>query len=413
MRPTAIVVSLTLVLGVLVVPAAQTPPARIVAIGDIHGALPALVRLLTTARLIDGDERWSGGRATLVQTGDYTDRGPFVRGVLDLLIRLEEEAAAAGGAVRPLLGNHEVMNLLGEYRDVTPAIFATFADEHSEQRRQAAFAAYAALSTRRRDIRQPPAAVYTQTRDSWMAAHPAGWLEYHDALSPSGRYGRWLRARPVAAVIGGTLFMHAGPDPTAAHQAPDVINARVAAELSRVDRFRERLVAAGRALPFFTLDEVVQVAAAEIRAVNAAAAAARMRGVPSEMSSFDLDLIRDAADVVTLADWDVLAQNGPLWYRGYAAYPEATLQASVSAFLSRLSLSRIVVGHSPVRDRRILARLGGSVVLIDTGMLASAYKGRASALEIVGDTLTAIYDDGRVRLLPRDLPRHERHFLEQ
>jgi hypothetical protein len=35
-------------------------------------------------------------------------------------------------------------------------------------------------------------------------------------------------------------------------------------------------------------------------------------------------------------------------------------------------------------------------VLIDTGMLTSVYKGRASALEITGDRLTAIYADGRL-----------------
>jgi hypothetical protein len=39
-------------------------------------------------------------------------------------------------------------------------------------------------------------------------------------------------------------------------------------------------------------------------------------------------------------------------------------------------------------------------VLIDTGTLASSYQGRASALEIVGDQLTAIYSDGRMPLTP-------------
>ena len=54
--------------------------------------------------------------------------------------------------------------------------------------------------------------------------------------------------------------------------------------------------------------------------------------------------------------------------------------------------------HTPVAERRIQSRLGGSIILIDTGMLASAYKGRASALEIAGSQLTAVYTDGRVPL---------------
>ena len=41
------------------------------------------------------------------------------------------------------------------------------------------------------------------------------------------------------------------------------------------------------------------------------------------------------------------------------------------------------------RAASITVRFGGRAVLIDTGMLASVYKGRASALEIDGDKLTA------------------------
>ena len=59
---------------------------------------------------------------------------------------------------------------------------------------------------------------------------------------------------------------------------------------------------------------------------------------------------------------------------------------------------RIVVGHSPLKERRIVTRLGGAIVLIDTGMLASAYQGRPSALEIANGRMTAIYSDARVPL---------------
>ena len=72
--------------------------------------------------------QWIGGTTVLVQTGDIFDRGPKVREALDLLMRLEEEARRAGGRVEALLGNHEVMNLLHEFRDVSPASYAAFAD---------------------------------------------------------------------------------------------------------------------------------------------------------------------------------------------------------------------------------------------------------------------------------------------
>ena len=50
----------------------QSPAARIVAIGDIHGAGPSLALILHAAGLIDGQQKWSGGTARLVQTGDIS-----------------------------------------------------------------------------------------------------------------------------------------------------------------------------------------------------------------------------------------------------------------------------------------------------------------------------------------------------
>jgi hypothetical protein len=347
--------------------------------------------------LIDAQRRWAGGSATLVQTGDYTDRGEGVRGVMDLLIELEPQAAAATGRVITLLGNHEVMNLIGELRDATPAIFATFADAQSEARRERAYREYVSLAEARAKARPAVPEVYTVTREAWMTAHPPGWLEYREALGPKGRYGSWLRKRAVSATVDGTLFMHAGPDPAVDVPIPQV-EKRVATELERVDRFYQQLVDERLALPFFTMNEMLQVAAAEIRAVNAVGAAAKEKGEAPNFTGFDLDLLREAAEVVTIGNWNLLSENGPLWYRGYAAAPEASLREPVAAFLTRNKLQRIAVAHTPQQTRRITTRLDGSVILIDTGMLTSAYKGRASALEIVGDQLTAIYSDGKLPL---------------
>src|SRR4051812_43943596 len=140
-------------------------PGRVVAIGDIHGAGDALVRILQKAGLIDGDRHWSGGTATLVQTGDYLDRGPAVRPVLDLLMQLETEARAAGGRAEILLGNHEVMNMLGAMSDVSPEAFASFADDDSRERLTKAFDAQQAAA--RRSGAAGPGA-----RAAWFTAHP-------------------------------------------------------------------------------------------------------------------------------------------------------------------------------------------------------------------------------------------------
>lgn len=81
------------------------------ATSDPHGHLSELTAALRAAGLLDGQSRWSGGEARLWVLGDLVDRGPDGLGVIALVRRLVEEAAAVGGAVLPVLGNHEVIAL--------------------------------------------------------------------------------------------------------------------------------------------------------------------------------------------------------------------------------------------------------------------------------------------------------------
>src|SRR5690349_11936685 len=91
--------------------------ARLFAIGDIHGSIDGFKSILKVTGLADASGKWTGGKSQLIQTGDYTDRGEGTRAVLDLLMALEGQAKDAGGRAFALLGNHEVMNLIGETRD--------------------------------------------------------------------------------------------------------------------------------------------------------------------------------------------------------------------------------------------------------------------------------------------------------
>ncbi len=84
-------------------------------IGDIHGHYKKLVHLLQEARFIDESLHWIAGSITLWFLGDFVDRGPDGIAVIDLVMRLQAEAGAAGGCVMSLLGNHELM-LLAAYR---------------------------------------------------------------------------------------------------------------------------------------------------------------------------------------------------------------------------------------------------------------------------------------------------------
>lgn len=69
---------------------------RLLAIGDIHGCLTALETLLAAVQPCRED--------VIVTLGDYVDRGPDSKGVIDRLLRLAEETTLV-----PLLGNHDLL----------------------------------------------------------------------------------------------------------------------------------------------------------------------------------------------------------------------------------------------------------------------------------------------------------------
>ena len=74
---------------------------RIYAIGDVHGCLDELKALLA---LIKSDLKDKPvARHRIIFVGDYVDRGPDSRGVIDLLLKLKKK----GKPVTYLCGNHE------------------------------------------------------------------------------------------------------------------------------------------------------------------------------------------------------------------------------------------------------------------------------------------------------------------
>lgn len=93
------------------------PPAAIIShpptfvIGDIHGYRDRLAKLLFDAGLVGSDLSWQGAGSHLWFLGDFCDRGPDGIGVIELVMGLQKRAAAAGGNVSVLLGNHDLLLL--------------------------------------------------------------------------------------------------------------------------------------------------------------------------------------------------------------------------------------------------------------------------------------------------------------
>jgi Calcineurin-like phosphoesterase len=178
-------------------PAAQ----RVVAIGDVHGDLNATKKALRLGGLIDDLDHWIAGNTVLVQTGDVLDRGDDEQAILDLLLRLQQEAKAAGGTVHLLNGNHELMNAMGDFRYVTAGGFDDFRD-----------------------------APGTSVADPRLSRFPADRRPRAAAFLPGGHYARRFATQPVVVIVGDTVFAHGGVTPKYAERI-ERINRDVAAWL--------------------------------------------------------------------------------------------------------------------------------------------------------------------------------------
>ncbi|KAA8497650.1 Shewanella-like protein phosphatase 2 [Porphyridium purpureum] len=170
---------------------------RIVVLPDVHGDADAMLALLDATEVArsdpDGRVSWRGADAVLVQLGDVLDRGDEEFRALDILWDLKAQARECGGEVHLLLGNHEVMNLMGDFRYVAPGAWAqTFnltnkmaLDDVSERVKQ-----------RAQSIQHP----LVQRRAQ--------------ALLAGGSISRRIFAySKVALIIGSHLFVHAGVIP--------------------------------------------------------------------------------------------------------------------------------------------------------------------------------------------------------
>ncbi len=177
-------------------------PERIVAIGDLHGDLSATRAALRLAGAIDSLDRWVGDDLVVVQTGDILDRGDEEEAIFGLFDQLRVEAAAAGGAIHVLNGNHELMNAYLDYRYVTEGGWADFEDVTD-----------------------------VVAVDSFLATLEPHQRARAQALRPGGEFARLLAERNTFLILGSTLFTHGGVLPEHVDWGLEWMNERVRAWL--------------------------------------------------------------------------------------------------------------------------------------------------------------------------------------
>jgi hypothetical protein len=99
---------------------------RIVVIGDIHADFNTMKQLFIDFELIDKNNKWIAGETFVVQMGDQLDgkgrNNADASGeieVLEFLDDLHNQAQMYNGGVFCLIGNHEFMNFIGDFRYVS------------------------------------------------------------------------------------------------------------------------------------------------------------------------------------------------------------------------------------------------------------------------------------------------------
>jgi len=333
--------------------ASWTGVDRVVAFADVHGAYEELTTLLRATGVVDAEMRWAGGRAHLVSLGDLLDRGADSRKLMDLLIRLQGEAAAAGGRVHVVLGNHEAMNVLGDLRYVDAGEFAAYAaDEDPAERARHK----AELLARQQGV----------TDADFERLFPPGYFGHRRLLGPDGRYGQWLLTLPAAVKLNDTVYLHGGPSPLLQGRSLEQLNGDYRAALQEYLAAEAALRKAG----------LVQLEDSYARRPDAAAA--RLAALPAGDASTSLAPLVErfkSAD-----DNPLLGSRGPNWYRGAAFCNECAESDVLRPWLQQVGARRVVIGHTVARNATVVSRFDGAVVKLDAGMNRAVYQGRPAAL---------------------------------
>ncbi|KAG8706322.1 hypothetical protein FRC09_002474 [Ceratobasidium sp. 395] len=274
----------------LVTPASLEAPKdgrftrRIVAIGDLHGDLRNMKKVLTMAGVINRAGDWSGNVDFFVQTGDIIDRGDDTLEMYALMEKLREQARRAGGQVLSHLGNHEFMNAIGDWRYVYPSEIKTFGSTSRRQR---------ILSS-------------GWIGRSWRANYTVtSRLPLLPALGPPNTdYDPRRSSGPFSHAA--YAFLHGGLAPTYSNLTPypSAINTLGNRLLRRLQDRRQPPPHPPNPYP----------------------------GLPHN---------------ATRAEIELYGVDGPLWYRGWAYDPDSVVCPAVKGVLAKTGVRRMIMGHTP------------------------------------------------------------------
>ncbi|KAJ7959889.1 shewanella-like protein phosphatase 1 [Quillaja saponaria] len=187
---------------------------RIIAVGDLHGDLDQARSALEMAGVLssDGQDLWIGGETVLIQLGDILDRGEDEIAILSLLRSLDMQAKAKGGALFQVNGNHETMNVEGDFRYVDYGAFDEctdfleymndFKDEWEE-----ALVGWVAVSERWKEVRKMSSSYW----GPWnLVKRQKGVIARSILFRPGGPLACELARHAVVLKVNDWVFCHGG-----------------------------------------------------------------------------------------------------------------------------------------------------------------------------------------------------------
>jgi len=347
---------------------------RIVAIGDVHGDLPAFHKFLQASQILHSSSTpenpiWAGGDTILVQCGDILDRGSKEMACLRVLASLARQAEMSGGEVISLHGNHEVMNAVGRFDYVeSPGGFLEVEAD---------------LGQTVEDWKQKEEGEGNEWRKGYGMNHPVRWV----AFEPAGLLSKPLLSNMrVAVVLGKTVFVHAGL------KAEHILHYGGIEAMNKDARDWFSFPCYNDFLGEKNLDDSLSSYDERVKSglLNGQRRArAAYESLPSCLGG-------------------TIGVSSPLWMRDYSSPPDqppsnSYAQASIDTALEALGngVCRMVMGHTP--QDRINVALNGKAWRIDVGASRGVKGGTPEVLEIIhnggvkdGEDLVSILTvDGR------------------
>ncbi|KAK2462497.1 hypothetical protein APHAL10511_005467 [Amanita phalloides] len=297
---------------------------RIIAVGDFHGDFRNARKVLELSGVVDSEGNWSGSVHVFVQLGDVIGGGPDTRKLITFLEMLRRQAQIKEGNVFTLMGKHEFMNLLGDWRYV-PLKVVDLLDSNAGERGvgKRDLRSFGGWQERWKEIRGWIGGIWA---DKYITALR---LPLHPSIGAPNTPPKSRWSKSTSLCNAALSFVHGGLSPHYLDLTPFPTKIN---DISKkfINKLRRREI--------------------------------------SKPTPPNTELVKLSKSETTVQEDDLWDEEGPLRYDGWArTKPDsARFCKEVDDILKRTGTRRMII--APKVHTEIRSRCNGKVFLIDTGI---------------------------------------------